>query len=226
MHTNAENRIYEILIMDTNDVTTATKVWRWNSGGLGYSSTGYEGTYATAITQDGAIVADFITTGTLNAELINVINLIANHVQSTSGTYTMELWAAIFSLHDGDYLRSRLYTTGSSPSAGVLQLFYGNTTDDGLQDTAARVTTLNASAINVGEDSSGVMHGQVNSDVLRAPIIYNGVYVSGDSAYNGEIHTGKVYVKSVAPAGEGLYDVSWKLVTLSGGGTAYALCRK
>ena len=60
----------ELLIMDTEDVNTATKVWRWNQGGLGYSSTGYNGPYATAITADGKIVADFITTGTLNAALI------------------------------------------------------------------------------------------------------------------------------------------------------------
>lgn len=55
----------EILIMDTPDKTTAAKVWRWNSGGFGYSSTGYNGTYGTAITMDGAIIADFITAGVL-----------------------------------------------------------------------------------------------------------------------------------------------------------------
>lgn len=67
---NADGQPYEILIMDTPDINTATKVWRWNNGGLGYSSNGYNGPYATAITQDGAIVADFITTGTLQANLI------------------------------------------------------------------------------------------------------------------------------------------------------------
>ena len=57
----------EILIMDTDDINTASKVWRWNKGGLGYSSTGYNGPYALAMTQDGQIVADFITTGTMSA---------------------------------------------------------------------------------------------------------------------------------------------------------------
>lgn len=60
----------EILIMDTDNKDTATHVWRWNSGGLGYSSTGYNGTFTTAITRDGSIVADVITTGNLNAKLI------------------------------------------------------------------------------------------------------------------------------------------------------------
>lgn len=60
----------EILIMDTPDISTAQKVWRWNNGGLGYSGTGYNGPYGTAITQDGEIVAGFITTGQLNANII------------------------------------------------------------------------------------------------------------------------------------------------------------
>lgn len=69
-HKNADGQPDEILIMDTPDITTAKNVWRWNSGGLGYSSTGYNGSYATAITQDGKIVADFITTGTMKANII------------------------------------------------------------------------------------------------------------------------------------------------------------
>ena len=67
---NAEGRPMELLIMDTPDITTAQKVWRWNVNGLGYSSTGYNGTYGTAITMDGKIVADYITTGTMQADRI------------------------------------------------------------------------------------------------------------------------------------------------------------
>lgn len=60
----------EIIIGDTKDINTMAKVWRWNNGGLGFSSTGYYGEFGTAITNDGAIVADFITVGILNAGLI------------------------------------------------------------------------------------------------------------------------------------------------------------
>ncbi len=60
----------EILVMDTNDKATAKKIWRFNQGGLGFSKNGYEGTFPLAITQDGAIVADFITAGKLDANLI------------------------------------------------------------------------------------------------------------------------------------------------------------
>ena len=69
----------ELLIVNNLDIhNRATKIWRWNMGGLGYSSTGYDGTFATAITADGKFVADFITTGTLNANLANIINLDVN----------------------------------------------------------------------------------------------------------------------------------------------------
>ena len=55
----------ELLIMNTADISTATKVWRWNLSGLGYSSTGYSGPFGLAMTMDGAIVADYIKTGNL-----------------------------------------------------------------------------------------------------------------------------------------------------------------
>ena len=70
IHQDASGKPYEILIMDTDDISTAQKVWRWNSGGLGYSSNGYSGPFTTAITAQGQIVADFITTGQLTANLL------------------------------------------------------------------------------------------------------------------------------------------------------------
>ncbi len=79
---NDNGNPYEILIMDTTDVNTAVNVWRWNMGGFGYSSTGINGPYGTAITMDGAIVADFITVGKLNASLITTGVLNANLIKA------------------------------------------------------------------------------------------------------------------------------------------------
>ena len=71
LHSSAGNNTPdELLVMDQPDINTATKVWRWNLSGWGYSSTGYVGPYRLAATMDGAINADFVTTGTLNAEII------------------------------------------------------------------------------------------------------------------------------------------------------------
>ena len=67
----------EILIMNTDDIKTATNVWRWNKNGLGYSSNGYNGPYATAITADGKIVADFILAGEFDGALIKAGSIAA-----------------------------------------------------------------------------------------------------------------------------------------------------
>ncbi|WP_394898668.1 phage tail spike protein [Enterococcus gallinarum] len=65
----------EILIMDKPSVADARKVWRWNLGGLGYSNNGVNGPYELAMTQDGAIVADFITAGILSGILVQGVAL-------------------------------------------------------------------------------------------------------------------------------------------------------
>lgn len=72
--------------MDTDDITTAKRVWRWNKGGLGYSSTGYNGPFALAMTQDGQIVADFVKTGTMSANRINGGTLILGGKNNSNGT--------------------------------------------------------------------------------------------------------------------------------------------
>ena len=67
---NADGKPNEILIMDTEDKNTAVNVIRENVAGIGFSTTGYNGPFRTAWTIDGHFNADFIDTGTLNANLI------------------------------------------------------------------------------------------------------------------------------------------------------------
>lgn len=83
---NPSENPQELLIMNTPSAETATKIWRWNLSGLGYSSTGYSGSYKTAITQDGHIVADFVDTGTLTANIIK-----AGIMQSANGEFSFNL---------------------------------------------------------------------------------------------------------------------------------------
>lgn len=66
-------RVYpdRILVMDTDDETTARNVWQWNLNGFAHSSTGINGNYGLAMTIDGQIVADRITSGTMNVQRIN-----------------------------------------------------------------------------------------------------------------------------------------------------------
>lgn len=71
LHNNADGVPYEFLVMDSPNINTAVNVWRWNMGGLGFSSTGYNGNYSSlALTMDGQINADLITVGTMTANRI------------------------------------------------------------------------------------------------------------------------------------------------------------
>lgn len=81
-HYNDDDEAYEQTIADNKDLSQAKKVWRWNLGGLGFSATGYNGQYRTAITQDGHIVADFIDTGTLDASKANITNINATNINT------------------------------------------------------------------------------------------------------------------------------------------------
>lgn len=75
----------ELYIMDNADPTQAVHVWRWNINGLGYSSTGINGTYGLAMTMDGSIVADFITTGTLRTSVIQGYDSLTTEVSNQAG---------------------------------------------------------------------------------------------------------------------------------------------
>ena len=87
IHTNSDNgQPYELLILDKPSVNDAVNVWRWNVGGLGFSKNGYNGPYETAITADGQIVADFITSGSLVANIIK-----AGVIQSQDGSSYWDL---------------------------------------------------------------------------------------------------------------------------------------
>lgn len=67
---NEDGKPYEFLVMDTEDMNSATNVIRLNQQGIGFSQNGYNGPFGVAITIDGQIVADYITAGTLSADLI------------------------------------------------------------------------------------------------------------------------------------------------------------
>lgn len=147
MNTTADGHPCEILIMNTDDIQTATKLWRWNLGGLGYSSTGYNGQYGTAITMDGAIVADYITTGTLNAGLIK------------TGIIEDEQHTNYWNMNTGEFKLSNGTTTAISYENGSLSI------------NASCITTgnLNAGRITAGilQDSNGTNYWNLDTGEFR-----------------------------------------------------------
>ena len=160
------------ILIGGDTIDTATAVWRMNAGGFGYSSTGWNGPYTTAITADGSIVADFITTGTLNAADITVLNLIAENVKlygnfsSSSGIYTMKMWAAMLSLNESTNMRTRIYTIPNN-GGGILQLFKGTYPEDGGPlDETSRYSVLTADTFAVGQKADGTFVGEVKTNTL------------------------------------------------------------
>lgn len=86
LHGDENGQPYELLILDAPSIEEAVNVWRWNVSGLGFSHNGYNGPFETAITADGQIVADFITSGSLVANIIK-----AGVIQSQDGSSWWDL---------------------------------------------------------------------------------------------------------------------------------------
>lgn len=128
----------ELLIMDTDDVATAMNVLRANMLGLGFSQNGYNGPFSVAITLDGHIVADYIDTGVLTANLIK-----AGVLSDMSGKFYLDLSTGQLRMNDGTF-------TGKIESATEVNIVDGNgrkdlsMNGDGLEvyDTSTDPPTL------------------------------------------------------------------------------------
>lgn len=155
--TDAEGHPDEILIMDTADKTTAVNVWRWNMGGLGHSSNGYNGPYSdVAITMDGKINANMITTGYLNAARIQ------------AGVLTDAVGANYWDLDSGEFRLSSTVTFGgksvgeyAADSLTQEQVFNILTNDGETQGIYLQNGKLyiNGSYIKAGEISANMIKG-------------------------------------------------------------------
>lgn len=140
----------ELLFMDTNDIATAQKVIRINENGIGFSTTGVNGPYRNAWTIDGSLNADFITTGTLNANSVEVIG----QIKATSGYIGADAangWNigsnGIYngctgmsdSTHEGMYVGKDGIRSNGTPVSGVLPWV---TIQEGLINAASIITSV------------------------------------------------------------------------------------
>ena len=117
----------ELYIMDTDNPQTAEKVWRWNINGLGYSSTGINGPYGIAMTMDGSIVADYITTGTLNTNVIEGYDsLVINVRDASQQVASLSLTVAELNSKIQDVLD---ITTSAESDDGFVSLYHINASE-------------------------------------------------------------------------------------------------
>ena len=113
-NTNADGEPQEILIMDTDDVTTAVNVIRMNLNGIGFSSHGYNGPFETAWTIDGHFVADYIDSGTLDADLIKT-----GRLQDYAGKNYWDMVTGDFSLSPGALIGASTIASQTDISTAV-----------------------------------------------------------------------------------------------------------
>ena len=150
----------ELYIMDNQDPAQALKVWRWNINGLAYSSTGINGTYALAMTMDGSIVADMITTGTLNANVISgatVLSVLAgSQINLTSGNITIN--STNFSVDSG----GNMTCSNATITGGEVSLI-----DNGATETVSKIKVKSFNDVFTSElFSQGlIIKSTLNNDV-------------------------------------------------------------
>ena len=209
--TNADGEPEEILIMDTDDIGTATNVIRMNLAGIGFSDSGYMGPFDTAWTIDGHFVADFIDTGTLNADLIK-----AGILQDAGGNTTFNLaTGALVSKNltiDSTYFK--LSNTGKITSITSdnkkLVMESGKITGykaDGTESAALEIgdgyfNIVGKLALNGNVGVSGTNEyikginytsQQLVTSLTTTGVLSTGNFVSSVSQYNGIVTTDTLY---------------------------------
>ena len=172
IHTSGENgQPYELLILDAPSIDEAVNVWRWNVGGLGFSHNGYNGPYETAITADGQIVADFITSGSLVANIIK-----AGVIQSQDGSS----W---WDLESGEVVLRAYVSTDEFAEKSA----YFQQNVDGLNSYVANLTETMESVSN----EQGTLEKRLQSSESRLSQLQhtvNGLSVTMQEQYIGGIN--------------------------------------
>ena len=170
-------------------------VWRWNSGGLGHSHSGYAGPFNDiAITQDGKINASMILTGALSANIITagvlkdanskvVFDLDAGTLAITKGS--INLGSGNFIVTDAGALTAKsgkiaafdFTTSGFSYTAGSAAATINSS--DITYKSSTRRLKANAYRIEIGRMSSG------NYSYLGALDGYDtsGIWLCGKKVY-------------------------------------------
>lgn len=109
-----------------------------------------------------------IVTGTINAELVKIINLIADHLVSINGDFKLNAWAAVLSFLYKSMPRINIYSVDPSTDAnapGIVQLFSGSVSSSGtLLDDNARYTYVTPNSLGIGTTKNGGFAFKVDSN--------------------------------------------------------------
>ncbi|ANT40133.1 phage tail spike protein [Bacillus cereus] len=165
-------RVYpdRILIMDTKDEKSAKKVWQWNLNGLGYSSTGVNGPYGTAITSDGRIVADFITAGTLSGNLVQGGEITGATLRTSDSVNYVNISKQFIRLYESS--KTRVFVGYYKNSRNEIQptLILGGDSDSTGANGAIMVYQFSDTSVKSG--GIGITKGLEGNGYLNAASLY------------------------------------------------------
>lgn len=170
---NANGKPEELLIMDKENIEEAVHVWRYNKNGWGYSSTGYNGQYTLAATLDGGFVADFITTGTLNANLVK-----AGMLSDRAGANYWDMVTGDFQLSPGASVRGSTVANTSDVTTG----------DANTLSQANSAADSKISAFDAALNQQKVFNKLTNNGQLQGIYMRNGrLYINASYIASGVI---------------------------------------
>lgn len=174
--------------LDNPDINKAVNVWRWNNGGFGHSSNGYNGPYRVAITQDGHIVADFITTGTLDASLLK-----AGIIMSADGTVQIDLSnnkVTVMTLTDGRQGKIELASNGiigygwdvtKNAFYKTLRIDPGGKSDSGVESMTTITSEDSDAGLSLAAGKKG-SRSRLGQWLAETEIIGSTIYINGKTA--------------------------------------------
>ena len=211
--TRGGNKPNELLFLDNDDISQAQKVWRFNLSGFGYSSNGYEGPFTTAITRDGSIVADFITTGSMDAARIT-----AGILKSKDGRFLIDLTANTITMKNprGNTVFS-FDSNGNLTVSGNVYASAGEFTGK-ITANSGSIGGFSINGNNLVGDGVTLYGNTYGKLTLGAVDIegYNGLSVIGDLYAEGNITTDNRFFMTSPPSAGG--SANTRLVSYSGGG--------
>ena len=181
----------ELYIMDTDDISTATKVWRWNLGGLGYWSGTAGGAtdpgafYTIALTANGTANADI-----LRGELVDTIRF--NAEIGTVGGWSLgqnRIYKEVVDSNDSTKVyRVSLFPPSASNPTSAKVLSFERSTDSGATFESTFWLRGDGGLWIASPNSSGVERirifdssNQGNQTIINS----NGVHVGRDDHWSG-----------------------------------------
>ena len=196
---NPAEKPQEILILDAPTIEEAVKVWRWNSGGLGYSSTGYNGEFTLAMTMNGAIVADFIAAGTLNGALLRADSVQASAI---SVEYKQEVKDAIGNLESSVTQAFKVADQELLSSINVKLADYATVTEmsSEIKQLADKISLVVTSSSGGNAIDSASIIAAINDDTSSVSIN------AGKIDLTAYAKTSEVYDEAYEAAGDAIYD--------------------